>query len=138
MSVQSRPILPDDESRVGSVLVESRQDLYFGNGPYYQDPYIIITKRIMDAECESVGLALSGSSAEYLFWVLLGAPRKDLRIEWIVSGTPSARFVDPGFQACAVICDNTCPPEWDKVNSLPLTYHSSGYRLFMGEDSPDG
>lgn len=138
MSIQSRPILPDDESRVGSVLVESRQDLYFGNGPYYQDPYIIITERIMDAECESVGLALSGSSAEYLFWVLLGAPRKDLRIEWIVSGTPSARFVDPGFQACAVICDNTCPPEWDKVNSLPLTYHSSGYRLFMGEDSPDG
>lgn len=138
MSIQSRPILPDDESRVGSVLVESRQNLYFGNGPYYQDPYLNITERIMDAGCESVGLALSGGSAEYLFWVLLGAPREDLRIEWIVSGTPSARFVDPEFQACAVICDHTCPPEWDEVNNLPLTHSFSGYRLFLGDNSSDG
>lgn len=138
MSIQSRPILPDDEARVGSVLVESRQNLYFGNGPNYQDPYLNITERIMDAGCESVGLALSGGSAEYLFWVLLGAPREDLRIEWIVSGTPSARFVDPDFQACAVICDHTCPPEWDEVNNLPLTHSFSGYRLFLGDNSSDG
>jgi hypothetical protein len=51
-------------------------------------------------------MAISGAGAEYPYWLLLGAPRDDLRIEWIVAGTPSAQYSDPELP-CAIICD-TC------------------------------
>ncbi len=131
MSIQSRPLIPDSESRMGSILIESRDDLYFGNGPNYQYPYVWVTERIRDSECASVGLALAGNAAEYPFWVLMGSPLEDVRLEWIVSGTPSARLAPADFQPCAVICDGSCPKEWEIVNGLPLSLELAGYRLFL-------
>ena len=131
MSIQSRPLIPDSESRVGSILIESRDNLYFGNGPNYQYPYVEVTERIRDAGCTSIGLALAGNAAEYPFWVLMGSPREDVRLEWIVSGTPSARLTPTDFHPCAVICDGSCPKEWEIVNGLPLTLELAGYRLFL-------
>ncbi len=121
MSIQSRPLIPDSESRVGSILIEPRDALYFGNGPNYQYPYVGVTERIRDSGCTSIGLALAGNAAEYPFWVLMGSPREDVRLEWIVSGTPSARLAPTDFQPCAIICDVSCPQEWEIVNELPLS-----------------
>jgi len=131
MSIQSRPLIPDSESRVGSILLESRDNLYFGNGPNYQYPYVGVTEQIRDSECTSIGLALAGNAAEYPFWVLMGSPREDVRLEWIVSGTPSARLAPKDFHPCAIICDGSCPKEWEIVNGLPLSFELAGYRLFI-------
>jgi hypothetical protein len=62
---------------------------------------------------------------------VLGTPRPDLRVEWIVAGTPSARFADPDFAPCAVVCDESCPADWTRIRGLPLTYERADYRLFM-------
>lgn len=131
MSIQSRPLIPDSESRVGSILIEPRDALYFGNGPNYQYPYVGVTERIRDSGCTSIGLALAGNAAEYPFWVLMGSPREDVRLEWIVSGTPSARLAPTDFHPCAIICDGSCPKEWEIVNGLPLSLELAGYRLFL-------
>ena len=131
LSIQSRPLVPDALSTVGSIINESREVLYFAVEPGYRAPYVDITERITAEGCTSVALAISGGGAEYPFWVLLGAPRDELQIEWLVSGTPSASYKDADFKACAVICDRTCPSEWEEVNGLPLTHSTAGYRLYM-------
>ena len=131
LSIQSRPLVPNASSTVGSILNESREVLYFAVEPGYRAPYVDLTARIIEEGCTSVALAISGSGAEYPFWVLLGAPRDELQIEWLVSGTPSAAYKDANFKACAVICDRTCPSEWEDVNGLPLAHSTAGFRLYM-------
>jgi hypothetical protein len=130
--IRSRPLIerPGD-SVVRSVLLESRERLLFANGLYLQDPQAEIAAEIVAGGCEEVGLILGGNSAEYPLWVLLGAPRDELRLEWIVAGTASARFEDRSFEPCAVICDESCPEDWERVRGLPLGYEQSGFRLFM-------
>jgi hypothetical protein len=131
--VRSRPLIEHPgNSYVRSVVVESRTALYFANGLYLQDPYREMAAEIEAAQCDVVGLMLGGNAAEYPLWVLLGAPRQGLRIEWIVADTPSARFEDPSFEPCAVVCDETCPGDWESVRGLPLRYEQSGFRLYQG------
>jgi hypothetical protein len=72
---------------------------------------------------------LGGDDPEYLWWVLLGAPWNSDRLEWIVSGTPTVRFVDPNFHPCAVIC-TTCSEDANKTYGLPLVANIGGIRLF--------
>jgi hypothetical protein len=130
--IRSRPLIERlGDSVVRSVLVESRETLLFANGLYLQDPQAEIAAEIAEATCGDVGLMLGGNSAEYPLWVLLGAPQEGLRLEWIVAGTASARFEDRSFEPCAVICDNSCPRDWERVRGLPLRYEQSGFRLFM-------
>jgi hypothetical protein len=131
LSIQSRPLVPNALSTVGSILNESREVLYFAVEPIYRAPYVDLTTRIIEEGCTSVALAISGSGAEYPFWVLLGAPRDELQIEWLVSGTPSAAYKDADFKACAVICDRSCPSEWEDVNGLRLAHSTAGFRLYM-------
>jgi hypothetical protein len=132
LGIRSRPLLSQaGESYVRSVLVEPRATLYFANGLYLQDPYVEIAEEIEGVRCREVGLMLGGNAAEYPLWVLLGAPRDGPRLEWIVAGTPSARFEDQSFGPCAVICDESCPEDWERVRGLPLHYEQSGFRLFM-------
>lgn len=129
--IESRPLLargPDEFP--GSILEESRRDLYFGNGPYLIEPYRQIAERINAGSCDQIGVMLSGNSPEYLLWALMGAPRGDLRMEWIVSGTPSAEFADPDFAPCAVVCER-CPSDWDTVRGLPESYRHADFRLFL-------
>ncbi len=131
LSVRSRPLVSQADSTVGSVLLESRLALYFANAAYLRDPLLSVGGMVREAGCSVVGIALSGNAPEYLLWVVMGAPRPDLRIEWIVGGTPSARYEDPSFAPCAVICDESCPADWTAIRGLPLVYERAGYRLFM-------
>ncbi len=130
VSIDSRPLIPvAGQSTVGSVLTEPREKLYFANALHLVQPYQAISRTINDASCSSVGLMLSGGAVEYPLWVLLGAPRDDLHIEWIVSG-PSSRYETPGFQPCAVICQR-CPEEWQTVRDLPVVYDDATFRLYL-------
>lgn len=132
LRIDSRPLLPAPGSSVGSILVQPRTDLYFANGPYLERPYRSMVSQIKEERCRSVGLSLSGNGAEYPLWVLLGAPSNDLRVEWLVGGTASARYSPPDFVPCAVICER-CPQSWLTVRGLPLLQpEATGeFRLFM-------
>jgi hypothetical protein len=138
VGIDNRPLVPKEGSAV-SVLTEPRRALYLGQdvAGIYQDA----TDRIRHSDCTSVGIMFGGDSPEYPLWVFLDAPRSAVHLEWIVAGTPSARFSDPAFQPCAVVCDQSCPAEWTLVRGLPLVLERSGLRLFMNPagsgSSPD-
>jgi hypothetical protein len=129
LRLQERPLLED---RNGYGLFSSpRSSLYFMTGHGLEDPYRAVADRIARAGCSSVGVMLSGDAAEYPLWPLLGAPRADLDVQWIVAGTPSARYADESFEPCAVVCDGSCPDEWTHVRDLPLALQVSPLRLYL-------
>ncbi|GAP13063.1 4-amino-4-deoxy-L-arabinose transferase [Longilinea arvoryzae] len=119
-----------------SIFQQSREDLYFS--PSIRNSKVIYDEmlgRIRAANCSSIGVMISGASVEYPIWVAMDAPRKDLQIEWIVSG-PTRKFAKANFKPCAVICQN-CPQEWQSVRDLPLVEElSSGYQLFLAKPIP--
>jgi len=132
--INSRPLITvSSEPYVDSILVEPREVLYLANGPHLLDPYIEITGRIRRADCDRVGLLLSGNAAEYPIWAFLNAPAGGLQIEWIVSGTPSEKYEDPTFSPCAVICGG-CPADWTVIRSLPLDYEMGQLLLFLDQN----
>jgi hypothetical protein len=129
LRLQTRPLLED---RGGySLLASPRSSLYFTTGHSLEAPYREVSERIEAAGCSSVGIMLSGDAAEYPLWPLLGAPRARLDVQWIVAGTPSARYTDPAFAPCAVVCDGSCPIEWGSVRELPLALQASVLRLYL-------
>lgn len=130
VGVRSRPLLPLAEGSAPSVLLADRTDLYFANGVYLQEPYEDLAAAVADQGCTRVGLMLSGGGAEYPLWVLLGAPRPDLDIRWIVADTPSERLSDPTFQPCAIICER-CPEDWSELRGLKRTLYRGGFALFQ-------
>jgi hypothetical protein len=133
VGIESRPLIPNNATINKSVLEERREALLFGSSPDYLKPYEHVSQSILRSECNEVGIALSGHAAEYPFWFLLGAPRDNLTIEWVVDGSFSAKFRDESFIPCALICDRSCPQDWQEVSGLPLKYQTAGYRLFIGD-----
>jgi hypothetical protein len=132
-----RPLLETADGQA-SILSQSRQSLYLELDPGAEEPYQELTAAIKANGCSAVGLMLSGGAAEYPLWAYLGAPRDDLRLEWIVGGTPSARFADPSFEPCAVVCDASCARDLTSFRGLEQVYSQAGYRLFLGEPRPAG
>ena len=131
LSLQSRPILPIPGQTVStSILNTPRLELYFSNVGGLGNDQKTVVERIQAAACTRVGLMLGGDDPEYLWWVLLHAPKTGLRLEWMVKGTPSDRFSDPSFQPCAVVC-TSCPTAWQSAFGLPLDYQSGNLRLFL-------
>jgi hypothetical protein len=130
VGVEERPLLRDVEgARVPSILYEPRENLYI-RGEMLQEREQLV-EAVRGSGCSRVGIMLAGYAAEYPLWVFLGAPDNDLEIEWIVSGTPSARFEDAEFVACAILCDSSCPQDWSILRGLPLAGEIAGYRLFL-------
>ncbi|NIM94649.1 MAG: hypothetical protein GTO18_13190 [Anaerolineales bacterium] len=131
VSIDSRPLIPNAErSLVGSVMVEPRLDLLFANGSYLLEPARDVILRIEEAGCTHIGILLSGNGVEYPFWVMLGAPDEDLRIEWLVRGTSSSKFWDPDFTPCAIICED-CSIDSDVFRGLPINHERAPYRLYL-------
>jgi hypothetical protein len=130
-SINSRPLIPiQGRSYMGSILTTSRQDLYFANERDLEKPYGEITSLIKQADCSTVGMMLLGNSAEYPLWVLLGAPRDNLHIEWIVGGELYQHYRTPNFHPCAIICES-CPSDWTNLRGLPIVYDDQTLRLYM-------
>ena len=130
VSVNPRPLFPlPGKTEWPSVLTASREEMYFASIPGAYEPMKQVTSIIEQNQCKDVGMAISGSGAEYPYWVLLGAPRNDLRIEWIVAGTPSARYSDPSFDPCAIICD-TCGDD-TTYRGLPLFTQFGKINLYL-------
>jgi len=135
-SIQSRPLIPvAGDSLTNSILVEPRQNLYFANAQYLINTYTSLIATIDKAGCNQVGIVLNGLSPEYLIWVLLDAPRPDLRVEWLVSGGPPGLTISPDFSTCAVICEK-CGADVQEFEGLPLVYTRDEYQLFMVAPAP--
>jgi hypothetical protein len=109
-------------------LQASRDELYFANATYLNYPYHEIANYLKDARCFRLGLNMTNMAVEYPLWVLLGAPRDDLQIEWFVSG-PSEQLARPDFTPCAVLCDG-CENQSD-YQGLPLVFHYDTLRLYL-------
>ena len=132
-SINSRPLIPiQGRSHTSSVLIASRQSLYFANARHLEQPYIEITQMINQADCTNVGMILSGNCAEYPLWVLLGSPKSNLNIEWILGGDMYKNYENPNFQPCAIICES-CSEEWNTLRGLPVVYDRQNLRLYMRE-----
>jgi len=128
--LQARPIIPLEGKTISkSILDTPRSVLYFSNSSSYSY-FASIVEKIQASQCSQIGLMLGGDDPEYLWWVLLDAPWKPLRLEWMVSGTPTERFEDPDFHPCVVIC-SSCPEEWNQAFGLPLELNTGSVRLFM-------
>lgn len=131
--VKSRPIIASPQnSYVDSILTELPDRLLLANGPHLLEPYREMTDRIIAENCKSVGITLSGNSAEYPLWVFLDAPFSSVKIQWIVGGTPSDRYFDEGFAPCAVICE-TCPADQARYRGLSRNETFMQYQLFLGK-----
>ena len=132
IGIAPRPLLPlPGEASTGSILTTPRTELMFANGNYLSAPYSDMTRAIREAGCGRVGLSLAGNEAEYPLWLLLGAPRTDLEIQWIVAGTPSARLGEDGSPVCAVVCEG-CASGEELFAGLPLVYRYDVFQLYLG------
>jgi len=130
-SLNSRPLIPiQGRSYTDSILSVSRRSLYFANARHLEKPYVEMTSKIQQADCSSVGIMLLGNSAEYPLWVLLGAPRSDVNIEWIIGGDLYESYKDPNFHPCAIICENFAQ-EWSTLRGLPIVYDDKTFRLYL-------
>jgi hypothetical protein len=132
-SLDERPLIPSQKNPLvpnHSLFTDSRYSWYFSTIGFERSParYQVMAGTIIKSACQNVGIMLSGAGAEYPIWISLGAPRDTLRIEWIVSGTPSARYRDHSFKPCAVICEGCS--EMDNFNGLPKVM-SNGLDLFL-------
>jgi hypothetical protein len=128
--LKSRPLLPSENR--ASIFKTSREHQLFLQTVDIEEPYRAVSDVIKSRECKSVGIMISGGwpAAEYPIWVLLEAPWSGIRIEWIVSGTPSSHLSPIDFQPCAIICDQTCPSDWKEVKGLPFLIQSGDVRLY--------
>ena len=105
VSIDSRPLVPvERRSTVDSILVEPRAKLYFANALGLYDSFGDMAGDIAGKQCSTIGIMLSGDDPEYLLWELMGAPRPDLQIEWIVRSRTD-RYSVPDFTPCAVVCN---------------------------------
>jgi hypothetical protein len=129
-SLNNRPLITDiRDISSESILRGSRESWYFPRSKQYQ-VYKEMSDLILTAGCNDIAMMISGAGAEYPIWVYLGAPRGDLRIEWIISGDPSEKYRDLSFDPCAAICQY-CPQDWETFRELPLVYERFSFRLFL-------
>jgi hypothetical protein len=129
--IEQRPLVDNREGipfAGKSLLTTSREDWYFVTAG---DPSALkeITAAISEAQCNQVGIVISGSSPEYLYWVALGAPRSDMRIEWITSNSATLHLEDPSFKPCAVICES-CGGD-QRFNNLVKVLDNGSQHLFL-------
>jgi hypothetical protein len=131
VSLSSRPLIPMAEfSTNPSIITQTREELRFANCRDCYQIYKTLVGEIENNGCSQVGVMLSGDAGEYLFWKLFDAPLKELRIEWIVAGTPSERYKPMDFQPCAVICDG-CGADQAEIRGLNLFSIVNDYALYM-------
>ncbi len=131
-SLQSRPIIPWlGMTQETSVFQDSDRLLFPSEESYayFKEMGAIVS----ESDCKQVGLRVRGSSMSYLYWYALGKPASDIQIEYLVAGTPSARYFDPDFTPCAVICED-CTKNQSELYGLPLYRHFGYFSLYLTSD----
>lgn len=98
----------------------SSQSLFVSNRFDFEPQYPVLAalpEWLERYDCDQIGIYGTGALTEYNVWSALDAPRDDIRIEWLVAGTPSAKYVDDGFSPCLIVCAQ-CSPELEEIRGL--------------------
>lgn len=88
----------------GSILNENPANIIFGSLVDIRESYTSASEAVRASSCREIGLQLDSHDPEYLFWWLLDAPKSGIRIETATSFPELQRFIDPGYQPCAILC----------------------------------
>jgi hypothetical protein len=129
-SINSRPIVANANSMVRSIFSEPRDVLYYANELFEMEIIGSLVQPIRQQGCQDIGIMLYGEDPEYLYWAALGNPSSHTRIEWIVAGTPSARYEPDDFHPCAIICEG-CQPDQSEIRGLPFFLENINRRLYL-------
>lgn len=125
----SRPVFPTRQNE--SVLKAERLDQYFVQAGNVDEAYILFSEQIKASACDEIGIMLRGDTPEYPLWVLMGAPRSEVVIRWIIARSdPSGSYRPEDFSPCAVICQG-CGPQIEEFNGLPRRARESGFSLYL-------
>jgi hypothetical protein len=127
LRLDGRPLLPEDGT--SGILLRDRASLIFPDAPELAQTYTTIAERIRRSGCQNVAVMFSGDGGEYPLWLLLGAPRADTRIEWLVAESPTSRFAT-SFTPCAVVCED-CGKAEEEVRGLGRVYLKGRYALYL-------
>jgi hypothetical protein len=129
-SIHPLPFL--GKTGISSIFYADQQRLLFANWSYLKKPYVEIANDIRNSDCKQVGLRIDSHDIEYTFWWLLNAPQSGTRIESLYYGAELARYADPTFKPCAIIC--TICETRTRVNGLNLSGTYDGVvKLFVGD-----
>jgi len=114
-----------------SVLIEPPVRILFAGNIVLQGPYTLATSVIRKSSCRTIGLQIDSHDPEYLFWWLLDAPQSGIRLETIYPAQGLARYIDPNFKPCAILC-TICRGK-TRLHGLNLTADYSGrVQLYLG------
>ncbi len=125
------------DTNIGSILITPPSTILFANRLGAEGPDSHMVDAIIASGCKDVGLRIDSHDIEYQYWWLLGAPQSGIRIETLYYSDKLARYADPSFKPCAIIC--TICQDRNHVNGLDLSspYGSNDW-LFLGDTyNPD-
>ncbi len=102
---QTRPVIGlRPRTAIVSVFRAEKVDILFANWLTERDDFIAATRALQATGCRQVGLRLDSHDLEYPYWWLLQAPQSGIRLESIDPYPHLARYVDPNFRPCAIVC----------------------------------
>lgn len=125
LSVRDRPLLPiRPYSSSPSLFLVNRFD-------YEPESSSLraLRRLVEEDQCDQIGLFGTGTMTEYDIWAALEAPRSDIRLEWLVAGTPSARYVDKSFDPCLIVCAK-CSSDLGEIHGLVPVFTDSAYVIY--------
>ena len=121
-----------DRSLVPLRRFTSSESLFVSNRFDFEPQYPVLAalrEWIERYDCDQIGIYGTGALTEYNIWSALDAPREDIRIEWLVAGTPSAKYIDEGFSPCLIVCAQ-CSPELEEIRGLVPVLDDFYYTLY--------
>jgi len=130
--IQTRPVIVWHGVTSEPSIFENADALYYSSADMNQ-AFTQLGSDIRESNCRDIGIRARGGSLSYLYWHALDKPNDDFRIEYLVAGTPSARYADDTFEPCAVICED-CPSEQVVYNDLPLNKDYGYFKLYLIND----
>lgn len=95
---ESRPLLGKD-----SILVASRENLYFRNRPQIEGDYRRGAGDIAAQSCRDIGLVIGMETWEYPLWALLGSQGAEMRIEHVRIENVSRTLALQVFRPCLIV-----------------------------------
>jgi 4-amino-4-deoxy-L-arabinose transferase-like glycosyltransferase len=129
-SAELRPLIANTKyTSAPSILSASRKELLLGCREEGFPGLMQLPNTAKEMNCDQIGIYGGGGTTEYHIWAALNAPFSGYRLEWIVAGTPSAAYVDPGFTPCLIVCHD-CPAEQESIKSFERFIDGNRFDLY--------
>jgi len=87
-----------------SVFEASEENILFANWLPLRDDFVGAVDAVQAIGCGQIGMQIDSHDLEYPFWWLLRAPQSGMRLEHIDPPSHLARYADPAFRPCAILC----------------------------------